>query len=458
MTCIDDSTKKPIVIGRLNEYNNNMFSLTGHLGDVCRLTSEEYDILREMDGFCTFEEIAKKLGIQISKIYQVYEKYYGKKKVLDLNSWNQIGWCRKCNVHVASEYCSICNSQTEKIVFSPPCDPCICFGEERRFILNTLEDKFSLTLPANAFLLLNTGVRNNMFFWEVAYKGKILLRIIFTSMLENDWTYELLDISEIEGAPLVFDETTISKMLRANQNCQTKKVEESEILIQEYAHLFKSKPLIYFSGGKESLVMLSLFERLRIEANVITVLTGVEFPEDRDFVLSIKSTISNNPLFQYFFFEEDGKRIIDYLNREKYLSAQNPWCRVKFKKELKNKGTELIYNGHDFVACEGSRWYENDFRRRHCKVNFISDYEHQVWIHPIAEWTAFDVWLYILGNKIPINPVYRIGFQRTTCWLCPIVNPYHIKCSKRFYPHLWEKLKDCKMEAFGVDTSRDLPY
>ena len=349
--------------------------------------------------------------------------------------------------------------KVEKIVFEPPCDPFIAFKEERNFILSILKNKFDIKLPDNAFFLVNNGIKDNVFFWEVVYKNKKLLKIIFNTEDASTWDYLMLceNVCEVT-LPLELDSKMIDKIVKANKGRLDYLFHSAEVFIKECIQFFDSKPLIYFSGGKESLVMLSLFERLEIEANVITVLTGVEFPEDREFIYSYKSNIENNKLFQYFFFEEDGKNIIRNLTEKGVLSAKEPWCRVDFKKKLKNKGTQIIYNKSDFVACEGSRWYENDFRRRHPKVNFINDYEHQVWIHPLAEWTSFDIWIYMYQNKIPINPVYLKGFQRTTCWLCPIVNPYHIKCSKKYYPSLWKQISGCRMEAFGEDQSKDLPY
>lgn len=81
-----------------------------------------------------------------------------------------------------------------------------------------------------------------------------------------------------------------------------------------------------------------------------------------------------------------------------------------------------------------------------------------IWIHPLAEWTSYDIWLYIFKEKLEINPVYFKGFQRTTCWLCPIVSPIHLYNSKRHYPQLWEKIKECEMDAFEDDTTHDLPF
>ena len=97
---------------------------------------------------------------------------------------------------------------------------------------------------------------------------------------------------------------------------------------------------------------------------------------------------------------------------------------------------------------EGSRWYENDFRRSHPRVNFASGYERQIWVHPIAPWTGLDVWLYIYAEGLKINPMYHKGYQRTTCWMCPLVNPYHIHLSKKQYPEHWKQMEGIRLIGF----------
>ncbi len=454
------SKEKPILLGKLSKLDDENSALTGHLGDVHALTMQEYKLVKLMDGFSSFEEIAALSNIDTDYVIGVYGKLKGEKRLSLLSEWNQTGWCGECQTYVAGDICGLCGSKIEKIQFAPPCDPWICLDEEREFIVNILNKRFSLDIPEDIFLLANNGCMNNEFFWEVAYKDKIILNVRFCSTDEDSWEYDLL-VNEHElsaDKALILNAASIDKMVAANAKRQDHLFRNSAAFIKEQCELFETKPLIYFSGGKESVVMYSLFDRLKISANVLTVAPGAEFPDDLEFMLEYKKKIEANTNFKYYFYQTSGEKIIKELNERKILSAKDPWCRVDFKKELKNIGTREIYKGDDFVACEGSRWYENDFRRRHPKVNFIQGYQHQVWIHPIAEWTSIDIWIYMFGNKIPINPVYYKGFQRTTCWMCPIVNPFHLRCSKKYYPELWEQIKDCKLEAFGDDSSKDLPY
>lgn len=448
----------PILLGKLNNING-VYTLTGHMGNIERISEEEYHILKMMDGYKSMEEIAVSQNITEEEVNNVYKKYEGEKRITSLSKWNKIGWCDKCHTHVAGEYCSICGNKIKKIMFSPPCDPFIAFSNERNFVLSILKEKYGILLHKDTFFLINNGIENNIFFWEIEYCGKIIMKIKFVGKEPQEWEYHILEkIENLYSQNDYLLSKEIKKTIQANQQRLNEIEGRSMATILESSRFFCSKPLLYFSAGKESMVLLHLLELSKIEANVLTVLTGVEFPEDSSFIKKMKSIIEKNPFFTYYFYEENGKEVITRLNNERKLSAKNPWCRSKFKSDLKNKGVEEIYEGETFVAYEGSRWYENDFRRRHPKVNFINDYKRQVWVHPLADWTSFDIWLYMLSNNLPINPMYFKGFQRTTCWLCPVVVPFHLYNSKKQYPELWMMIKNCKMEAFEDDESGDLPY
>lgn len=451
-----DNKDNPLLIGKLSEENGH-YSLMGHMGDVCSISQKEYEIMKSMDGFMSFCDISKQNSVKIEYVKNIFKKNYGDKKLVRLSEWNKIGWCEKCKVHIIGRTCKKCYSNAQKITFSPPCDPFIGFEKEQKFILELLEERYKIDyLPPNPFFLINNGVKDNVFFWEVEYAGHIILKIEFCGFSPNEWKATLVEYPKTDNC--CYSKEYINKLVEQNKE-QLEIVEKNSIaMFVESSKFCNTKPLLYFSAGKESMVMLQLLKKSKIEANALTVATGVEFPDDYEFIKKMKKEIEMIPEISYFFYEGDGQSIVENLNSKRILSAKNPWCRVDFKRKLKNKGTESIYNGKMFVAFEGSRWYENDFRRRHPKVNFISDYSQQVWIHPIAEWTSFEIWLYIFKEKMSINPIYFKGFQRTTCWMCPIVNPIHFYNSRECYPELWEKISNCKLEAFGDDQSRDLPY
>ena len=52
--------------------------------------------------------------------------------------------------------------------------------------------------------------------------------------------------------------------------------------------------------------------------------------------------------------------------------------------------------------------------------------------HPLKYWTCLDIWLYILKRNLPINPLYKLGWERSVCWLCPGQSVIQAELVKRY--------------------------
>ena len=61
---------------------------------------------------------------------------------------------------------------------------------------------------------------------------------------------------------------------------------------------------------------------------------------------------------------------------------------------------------------------------------------------PIVEWTDEDVWLYILMNNLDINPMYKKGFSRVGCLICPQQKAIVDLLIEEYYPKQWKKWED----------------
>lgn len=453
-----DAYEYPVLLGKLYHDNGRVF-LRNNFDGIVHVEQDDVMALKQMNGYLSFEKIAQKCGCDKDVVKKIFDKYAGNRLLTSLYEWNTLYWCDNCHTYVSDIKCSLCGKETQKLIFSPPCDPTLCSSVERALI-NTKANELGLRMPDNALYIINTGVHNSKFFWEVAYNGKVVFQLNFLGEEPSDWTIDLLaNKEEILKLPLSCDSLEqMQRMFLANVSKQESLV-SSAIDFIEYAYgIFDSKPLLYFSAGKESMVIYSLLKQMNKSVNVLTVTTGIDFPEDYRFMKQMQEDLSQDARFTNYFFESDGNEAIEYLNRVGKLSISDPWCRLLIKKKQKNLGTEHIYHGENFIAFEGTRWYETNFRRSNSMISILREYPNQVWASPIIGWTSFDVWIYLLSRKEPVNPVYSLGFQRTTCWLCPAVNPYAIYLSKKYYPDLWEKIKNCKLDAFAGKDDRDVIY
>lgn len=61
---------------------------------------------------------------------------------------------------------------------------------------------------------------------------------------------------------------------------------------------------------------------------------------------------------------------------------------------------------------------------------------------PIVEWEDKDIWLYILRENIEFNRMYKLGFNRVGCLLCPYASDYVDLIIEEYYPYLWNRWCD----------------
>jgi len=94
-----------------------------------------------------------------------------------------------------------------------------------------------------------------------------------------------------------------SLQMKQSMDLETK-VLFSEARIAEWYDRYYGKVYVSFSGGKDSTVLLDLVRRQYPEVPAVFVDTGLEFPEVRDFVRSIKNVIWLKP-------KKNFKQVID---------------------------------------------------------------------------------------------------------------------------------------------------
>jgi 3'-phosphoadenosine 5'-phosphosulfate sulfotransferase (PAPS reductase)/FAD synthetase len=429
------------------------------MGDVEVVTELEYQVLKSMDGFSSFSDLARTISVSLPSVLAIFRKFEGRKRLTTLDRWSRLYWCGRCRVYLSTARCEQCAAQAIPVVLLPPCDPWFLRGAEHQLVSDLYARSSGKQIPKDALLVGNNGMRNGEFFWQVFHAGKSLGRIDFAGRSPSTWNANWTDEIGNDWTHL----TSVAGALESTVVAQDKHLDRLEqnacAFLRETCRLFGCKPLLYFSGGKESVVMLRLLEKAAIAANLVFVGTGVDVPEDVEFFNRVlRPYIAARPQFHLETSIAEETLFLRALQEEGGLDARSPWCRKRIKAPLKAAITSKLYGERPFVALEGSRWYENDFRRSHSSVNWINDYSDQLWLHPIAAWNGLDIWSYITREQLPQNPLYELGFQRTTCWLCPLVNPAHMNISMNRYPELWARVDASSLRGFDRFDNFGVPF
>ena len=195
---------------------------------------------------------------------------------------------------------------------------------------------------------------------------------------------------------------------------------ESIHIMREVAAEFE-RPVLLFSGGKDSIVMLALAERAfwpaRIPFPVMHVDTGHNFPEVIDYrdrrvaevgvqlvVASVQDSIDAGRVA-----EETGRRasrnrlqtttLLDAIEENRFDAVFGGGRRD----EEKARAKERVYSFRD----EFGQWDPKNQRPELWSIynTRIRMGEH-IRVFPLSNWTEFDIWSYIGAEKIKLPPIY----------------------------------------------------
>ncbi len=208
---------------------------------------------------------------------------------------------------------------------------------------------------------------------------------------------------------------------------------ESIHIFREVAAEFE-RPVLMFSGGKDSITMLRLAEKAFYPAKVpfplLQVDTGYDFPEVlqcRDrwvarlgtklIVASVEDAIKNGIVY------EDGKTTRNRLQIGTLLHAiEENGFTAAFgggrRDEEKARAKERVYSHRD----EFGQWDPKNQRPELWNLynGRLHEGEHMR-IFPLSNWTELDIWHYIGREGIDIPSIYyahrRRVFNRGSMWL-----------------------------------------
>ena len=233
------------------------------------------------------------------------------------------------------------------------------------------------------------------------------------SLRHNDKGVKVRDFAKL--GPLRPDRKKVwtKRLLKANLPHLIAKKSRAEREIREAIASHDLPLTVSFSGGKDSLVVLDLVRSVTRDFATVFIDTGLEHPRTRDYVAS--------------FAREEGLRLMTAHAGSAFddnLPSFGPpakdfrWCcKVCKLAPLTALIEERFPSGT--LTVEGNRRLES-FARAHTELVEANPFvPGQVIVNPIREWSALDVWLYIIWRQLKYNPLYDEDIERVGCWMCP---------------------------------------
>lgn len=206
--------------------------------------------------------------------------------------------------------------------------------------------------------------------------------------------------------------------------------------------------LISFSGGKDSLVLYKVWcealNRLGFEPAWIVNFANTS-NDTADTYRYIKNIIPPeklnilNPQVGFYTWLKDIKKY--YLPNTRVRNCCSTYKEGQITKSYdNNRPTVNVIGVRRFESTKRANYemiMDYDWR----KENFGDNTIPKQWINfsPIIDMTDEEIWLLILKNNWEFNRMYRLGFHRIGCLICPYQQDYVDLLIQEWYPKSWQR-------------------
>ncbi len=324
---------------------------------------------------------------------------------------SKVFWCEHCNAPSFDEVCNQCGSLCAYI----GTDLRPVFPEERLLLEVLLGQPFCFAESS----VWNVGSNN----YIVDGKKKA---VSFKSLRErNDIDKVIEKLNEYHNKNIKYvqefeSSKTIVNFIKINKNRLNAITYEALNYIKSLAgDKNESEMFVSFSGGKDSTVVSHLVRSALPDKNVIHIYgdTTLEYPTSEDYIKRFRKEYPQTPLLTAKNKDQDFNNLCEVIGPPARMMR---WCCTVFKTGAITKKIDSTFkNAKQIIAFQGIRRNESVSRSKYEKESDDSKIKKQLAVNPIIDWLDFDVWLYILSNRIDFNYAYRQGFTRVGCWCCP---------------------------------------
>ncbi len=187
-----------------------------------------------------------------------------------------------------------------------------------------------------------------------------------------------------------------------NTTALQEKIAKSKKVINEAFEKYGEKMALFWTGGKDSTVLLHLVRQIfgkKLNFPILFLDTGLEFEEMYNFIERINKMWGLNLLT----IKPSKKLATEY---EKQKTKKDRVTFASMMKIVLLKKAVAEYNLPALVI--GIRWDEHKER---IGEKYFSPREDHARVHPLLHWTEKDIWEYIRGNNVPYVSLYDLGYR-----------------------------------------------
>lgn len=197
--------------------------------------------------------------------------------------------------------------------------------------------------------------------------------------------------------------------------------------------------LVGFSGGKDSLVVAAMVRSVIPSATIVHLRDPTTLPDNDNYVELARQT-----LFPDMVILERPGDFWKFCKVYGFPSVYARWCCKLYRfapiaRLVADRRATGVATVVDFL---GTRAMESKRRAtyQHIEQAETALIPDRICIHPILDWSNLDVWAFILAHELPVNPLYRNGWRRVSCWACPFLSTRSEGLLRYVYPERYATL------------------
>lgn len=202
--------------------------------------------------------------------------------------------------------------------------------------------------------------------------------------------------------------------------------------------------MLSFSGGKDSTATADIVIKTLGNPSLVHIFgdTTLEFPSTIEYATRYRE---NHPLAIFQVAKNREQIFYDVCEDIGPPARMMRWCCSMFKTGPITRVINSLYRNQQILTFYGIRKSESVSRSKYNRIEDDAEsvkIQQQTVASPIFFWKDFDIWLYILSEKVDFNDAYRLGYDRVGCWCCPNNNQRAQFLSRIYMPEQSKKWRD----------------